>query len=43
MLPKYKLPGIGPDENVSFWNPSYAPESEFKIISMNNKACESLP
>lgn len=42
MLPETKLPGLGPDENVSFWTPGYASESEFKMSSINTKACESL-
>lgn len=41
MSPASKLPGVGPD--VSFWTPGYALESEFKMISMNTKTCETLP
>ena len=37
MLPASQLPGVGPDENVSFWDPGCALESEFKMISMNIK------
>lgn len=43
MSPASKLPEVGPDENVSFWTPGYALESEFKMISINTKTCETLP
>lgn len=43
MLSASQLPGVGPDENVSFWGPGCALESEFKMISMNIKTCETLP
>lgn len=43
MLPESKLPGVGPDENVSFRTLRYASLSEFKMISMNTKSCEPFP